>query len=182
MLARTGGHDRAVSRHDAGAPQRVGGEAELALEPARARAEREPGDADRGQPCAGDGERMGSQCGIELAPGRPALCTRPLPRGVDLGGPHPRQVDHERAVGDGEAVVPMAAGAHGDGQAHRPRMAQRGRHVALPGAACDQRRPPVDRVVLHAPRLLEGGVSGSEQLAGEVGDRRDPRGLARCGR
>ena len=61
-------HDRAVGGDHLGLDEVVAGEAELALEPAAAAAEREPGDAGVGHAPAGDREPVLLRGGVELAP------------------------------------------------------------------------------------------------------------------
>ena len=61
-------HDAPVGGDDLGLDQVVADEAELALEPAAAAAEREPGDAGGRHPPAGDGEAVLLRRGVELAP------------------------------------------------------------------------------------------------------------------
>ena len=65
--------DAPVGGDDLGLDQVVAGEAELALEPAAAAAEREPGDARGRHPAAGDGETVLLRGRVELAPRRAAL-------------------------------------------------------------------------------------------------------------
>ena len=88
VLVGARGHDVAVRGHDARGAQRVGRQPELALQPARARAEREAGDADRRHPRAGDREPVRLRGGVELPPRRAALHARAAARGVDVDRAH----------------------------------------------------------------------------------------------
>ena len=149
-------HLLAAGRDDRRPGERVGGEPELALEPARAGAEREAGHADRRDPRAGDGQAVRLRRGVQLAPGGAALDEGAA--AFDAHAAHRREVDDERAVVDREAVGAVAAAADADGQARLAREVERRVNVAGAPAARDHGGPAVDRVVLGAARLVVGGV------------------------
>ena len=138
VLAGARGHEPAVGRHDLRGAQRVHGQAQLALQPAGARAERKARDADGRHPRARHREPVSRRRRVERPPRRAALDVRPAADAIDVDGRHPREVDDERAVGDGEPVGTVAAGAHGHRQAVVARVAERGGDVVRPGAAGDQ--------------------------------------------
>ncbi len=168
MLLAACRHDVAVGAHHAGASQRVGGEPELALEPAGARAEREAGDADRRDARARHREAVGLRGGVDFAPRGAALHPHAAARRVNAHRAHGREVDHRGVVVDGEGVGAVPAVADADGQAALARAAERGGDVAGAGAAGDQRGPAVDEVVLGAAGVFVGAVAGQQQVAGEV--------------
>src|SRR5215213_1505892 len=170
MLVRAGRHEMAVRRDDAGTAQAVRRQAELALEPARAGAEREAGDAHRGKPRARHREPVLLRGGVDLAPGGAALDADAQPRRIHSYRAHRREVDDEGAVVDREAVRTVAAAAYAHGQPGRARVPQGRDHVARAAAARDDRGRAVDRVVLGAPRVVERGITGQQEVAGEVTD------------
>lgn len=131
---------------------------------------REPGDADRGDARAGHGEAVRLRGRVDHAPGCAALHAQAAGRRVDLDAVHPGEIDRQRVVSDRETSWRVAAAAHGHGHAALARMPQRGGDVARPFAARDQRRAAIDGRVVHLAGLAVGGISGAEDLAGEVAD------------
>ena len=81
VLVLGGAHRVAVGGHQLDRDQVVAGEAELALDPARAAAEGEAGDAGGGDAPAGGGEAVRLAGAVEVAPGSAALdaCSRARP-------------------------------------------------------------------------------------------------------
>ena len=95
-----------------------------------------------GDQAAGDGqpERLGLV--VELGPVSPAWA-RPAAGGVDPDALHRREVDDQPAVAGGEPGDAVGAAPH---RHHQPLAAgelHRADDVGGPGAADDQRRPPV---------------------------------------
>jgi hypothetical protein len=62
----------------------------------------------------------------------------------------------------------VAAASKRDQKSLLPREPHRGDNVGDPGAARDQRWPPVDRAVPDLALVVEGAVARCEQLAAEV--------------
>src|SRR5262249_16584707 len=89
----------------------VGGEPVLAHEPAEPAAERETGDAARGNHAAGCGQAVELGFAVEIPPRDTALGTRRAPFAIDVDSPHERKVEHQSAVAhrlSGDAVTATA--------------------------------------------------------------------------
>ena len=120
MLLSARPHELAVGGDHRHGAQRVGGQPELALQPARAGAQRETGHADGREPRARHGETVALRRGVDLPPRRAALDAGAAPDGIDLDAAHRREVDDERAIVDREPVGPVAATADRDRQPLAP--------------------------------------------------------------
>jgi hypothetical protein len=112
VLVRAGAHQLSVGGHELGGEQVVAGEPVLALEPARAAAQREPGHAGRGDAASGGGELVGLAGAVDVGPGRTAADAGDSPRGVDLDGVQAAQVDDEAAVAQRPARHGVSARSH----------------------------------------------------------------------
>ena len=84
-----GGQEAAVGGDDVGREQVVAGQAVLALQPADAAAEREPGDAGRRDRAAGRRQPERLRLAVELAPGQAGLGARDPAPGIDPHALHP---------------------------------------------------------------------------------------------
>ena len=168
----------AVRRHDLVPERVVAGQPELPTEPPDAPAERQPADAGvrhdprrRREP-----ERLRRR--VERPEQRPALHLRRARARVDDDAPHPRQVDHQPAVGHRPSRRTVPAAPHAERQTELARDPDRGAHVVGAGAPHDVRRATVDGAVPDgARRVVLGGV-GDEDLALEAGGQRSGRGHA----
>jgi hypothetical protein len=174
VLALAGAHEARVGRHHVRGHQVVAGQAEAAIEPADAAAEREARDAGGRDHAAGrrQAERLG--LAVELAPRHAG----PGPRGpvhrVDPDALHGRQVDHEATVAHGAAGDVVAAAPHGHEHVVLAREAHGGQDVGDAGAARDERRAPVDHGVVDGAGRVVAGVAGPQQAATELlGEARD---------
>ena len=127
----------AVGVHELDREQVVGGEAVLRHQPAEAAAERQSGDARRGDRAAGDGEAVLGRRGVQLRPVEPALGPHRARLRVDLGALHLGEVDHHGVVGDRAAGDVVAAAADADVEAGGSREAHAGGRVGCASAAHD---------------------------------------------
>ena len=161
------GHDDlAVGGDDLDRQQVVDGEAVLAHQPAFSAAQGQARDTGAGDHPAGGGQPMAGRRPVELFPGDPALRPYRPARRVDPDPFHRRQVDHQAAVGDGQAGHVVAA-------AHR----YLGRLLAADGdrvddvrdgaAPGDKRGTLVDQAVVDQAGLLIARVGRGDQLAAE---------------
>jgi hypothetical protein len=91
------------------------------------------------------------------------------PPPVHLDALHRREVDHQAAVGDGQAGDVVTAAAHrnlgGQLAAHRHGVG----HVGHRAAAGDEPGALVDQAVLHPADLLVSRVRGTDELTRERG-------------
>ena len=160
-----------VGGDDLGLDQVVAHEAELALEPPAAAAQREPGDAGGRNAPAGDGEPVLLGRGVDLAPGAAGLDPRRLGRGIDVDALHAAQVDADAAVDDRRAGHAVAAAVDRDRRARCSRASRdRGGDVVGARAPGDERRPAVDHAVEDGAGLVVAGVAVGEQRAAERAD------------
>ena len=86
----------------------------LAHEPAEAAAERQAGDAGRGDHAAGGGQAVQLGLAVEPVPGDAALRPGGARLRVDVDALHQRQVDHQAALGGRAPRHVVAAAAHRD--------------------------------------------------------------------
>jgi len=98
MLVGSGAHEPAVGGHELGGDQVVAGQAVSALEPARAAAEREPGDAGRRHPPAGGGQTVRLRRPVDLCPNGAAADARDAPLGVHDDVGHAADVEDHAVV------------------------------------------------------------------------------------
>src|SRR5207248_7058345 len=108
--------DLAICQHDLRLDQVVAGKTVPPAQPAEAASQREAGDASRGLQAAWTGQPERLRHLVVLTPYNATLGHRNTPVKVDAHVFHPAQVDHERAVPDGEPGHVVASTAHGDGQ------------------------------------------------------------------
>ncbi len=158
----------ALGGHDLDRGEVVAGPAEAARQVAEAAAEREPGDAGRRDEAEHRREAVELGLAVEVAERAAGLGARGPRRGVDRHAAHEREVDHQAAVADGEAGDVVAAAAHRDQElmvARAKRTA--GTTSAVPSAAHDQARAPVDHRVPDPARLVVVGVLRAEHGAAE---------------
>ena len=87
--------------------------------------------------------------------------------GVDGDGVHRREVEEQRAVGDGEAGDLVAAAADGEEHAVLAGEVHRRLDVADVGGADDEAGAAVDHPVPDGARRVVAGVAGVEELAVE---------------
>ena len=168
VLARA--DDAAVGGHDGGGHQVVGGQAVHALEPAGARAEREPGHAGVRDAPAGHREPVRLRRGVELRPGEAGAGAHGARGQIDLDALHRPDVDDEAVVDDAVAGAGVAAGAYGDRQAALAAVRDGRRDVAGVGRLGDQRRVAVDGTVVDGAGVVVALVARREDGAGEVLD------------
>jgi hypothetical protein len=106
---------------------------------------------------------------VELVPGDAALRPDGPPPPVHLDALHRREVDHQAAVGDGQAGDVVTAAAHGNLcgllAAHRHGVG----HVGDGAAPRDEPGALVDQAVLHPADLLVSRVRGTDELTRERG-------------
>ena len=166
-------HDAAVGGHDLGGQEVLARRSERPLEPARAAAEGQPGDARVRHAPAGHGEPVRLGGGVELRPGQAGAEAAGTGRGIDLDVLHRAGVDHEAVVAAGVPGDRMAAAADGDDQVVLARVGQGELHVGRARAARDQRRPLVEDAVEPPARRVVVRMVGADQLS------REPRVEAR---
>ena len=162
------GHDDlAVGGDDLDRQQVVDGEAVLAHQPAFPAAQGQARDTGAGDHPAGGGQPVDGRGPVELLPGGPGLGPDGPPRRIDPDPFHRRQVDHQAAVGDGQAGHVVAAAAHrylGRLVAADGDRVHDVRDGAAPG---DKRGTLVDQPVVDPADLLVAQVCRGDQLAGE---------------
>ena len=157
-------------RDHLGRQQVVGREAALALEPAAAAAQREPGDPGGREAAAGDRQAVLLRRRVELAPGQARLRARRLRLGVDRRSLHRRRGRsrcRRRRCRSPAAECPPPRTA-----TVRPLLAGEvhGRDdVVRRGAARDQRGMAVVDAVPDEARLVEVVVAGLQERAAEGG-------------
>ena len=109
----------------------------LALEPARAAAEREAGDAGARHAPADGGEAVLLGRGVDLGPGQPAAHAGDAPLGIDDELAQAAHVDHQPVVDEREPGDRMAAAAHRDAHAAHAGERERGADLVWVRAARD---------------------------------------------
>ena len=152
--------------------QVVAHEAELALEPAAAAAEREAGDAGVGHAAAGDREPVLLGRGVELAPRAARPRRAPSCAVGSTSMPFmPRRSTHDAVVAHRRAGDAVAAAVHRErqGRCSRARFTARDDVVGA-RAPGDQRRAAVDHPVEDRAGLVVAGVAGGDELAVEAGE------------
>ncbi len=176
VLARA--HLAAVRGDEVDGEQAVDRQAELALEPAHATAERQAAhtgvrdDADRTD------EPVRLRRGVEPGEVRAAADPGGARLGVDVDAADRCEVDHDPVVAGGEAGDAVAAAADGDDELLLAGEAERSDDVVSAGRLHDQRRPPVDRAVPDRARRVVAGVVRADHFAREcVRQRPHPREL-----
>ena len=160
----------------------------LALEPARAAAEREAGDAGARHAAAGRGQAVllgRASTGPTSRRRRPGRCALR----VDVDVVHRAHVEHEPVVDEADAGDGVPAGAHGDLEALLAGEGERGDDVVGRGALRDVARAHLDHGVEEGAGVLVGGGAGLVQAAaqpvtedvggGEGGDRHGRRRYGR---
>jgi hypothetical protein len=108
---------------------------------------------------------------VERPEERPTLDPGPAPVGIDADVAHRRQVDHQPALGNGQAENAVAAAFHRDLEAGISAVADRRRNVVGGGTAGDQTRPSIDHRVPDLAMTVVRLMTGFDDLAGEAGDR-----------
>ena len=151
------------------ATQVVDGEAELAGEPSKAAAEREPGDSGRRVDAERDGKAVLLRGCVELGERDARLHARGARGGIHDDALHRRQVDHEAVVAHGIAGDVVARAFDRDQQVVRGREANRLLHLRRRGAARDQARPAIDHRIPDGPRLVIAGRRRCQQAIAERG-------------
>jgi hypothetical protein len=147
--------------------QVVAGEPVLALEPARAAAEREPGDAGRGDAPSGGGEAVLLGGAVDLRPGGAGADARAPGDGIHLDLVERADVQHEAAVVEAAAGHRVPAGSHAHLEPALAGEGERGDHVVGTLAAGDRERPLLDHRVEQGAGVLVGGVAGLVRIAVE---------------
>ena len=145
----------------------VDGQAVLALEPARAAAEREPGDAGARDAPADGGEPVLLGGGVDLAPGQAAARADDPPLRVDDQLAQAADVDHEAVLDERRAGDRVAAAAHRDAHAARPRERERGADLVGMGDAGDVARARLDHRVEERAGVLVLGLAGVVDMASQ---------------
>src|SRR5206468_8209652 len=108
----------------------VRGQPMAAGEPPDTAAEREPADAGRRDEPASYREPGGLRRLVDVGPGRATLNDGTTPRRVDADLAHPREIDHEAAIGRREARQAVTPAAHCDLEVLAAGEPDRGDHVA----------------------------------------------------
>src|SRR5436190_8637512 len=160
----------AVGGDDLGLHEVVAGEAELALEPTAAAAEREATDAGGRDPAAGDCQAVFLRGGVDLSPPRPALDAGDALVRVDVDAVHGAEVDADTGVDDGRAGDAVAAAVDGECDVLLAGDIYRGGDVAGAGAPGDEGGLAVDHRVEHRTGVVVRGVAGMDELTLEAGD------------
>ena len=165
----TGGDDLARREHHLGGQQVVDGHAEPAHEPAEPPAQRQAGDPGARDHAAGRRKPESGGRAVKLGYQDTRLRPHRLANRIHVDPFHPRQVDHQPAVGDRLAgdVVPAApdrdlerlVAAEVDGVDDVRRVQ----------ATRDQARALVDEAVVDAPCVVVSRIVRREDLAGEHG-------------
>ncbi len=168
VLVRRCAHEPSVGGHELGADEVVAGEAVLALQPARAAAEGEAGDAGGRHAPSGGCQAMRGRRAVELGPGGAAADAGHAALGVDGDVGHVAHVEHEPIVDQRPARDRVPAAAHRDGEALLAGEGQRRDHVVGRRAARDERRPAVDHRVGERAGVDVGGVAGLVQAAAQA--------------
>lgn len=171
VLAFAGGHELAIGGHQVDGEQVVAGEAVLAHQPAEAAAERQTADAGVGHGTAGRGEPEGLGLAVKLAPEHAALRLDRAGGGVDAGGLHQGQVDHQATVAGGKASRAVAAAADGDQEFVLAREIDRLDDVGHPGALGDQAGALVDHPVPELARRIVARVMRTQQRTAQTGSK-----------
>ena len=151
------------------AAERVAAEAVLAPEPAEAAAQREPGDARVRDDATGRREPVSLRRGVEVPPAGTGADGGAAPLRVHRHGRHRRQVDHQRAVADGEAGDVVAAAPDRDGQALRPGERDGRDHLVRRLDPRDHGRTVVDHAVPDLAGVVVAGVARTDQALGGDG-------------
>jgi hypothetical protein len=169
LLGRARTDETSVGCHELHRQQVVDREPEVAMEPADAATEREPGDAGVADHADRADEAVRLRGDVELAEERPSVrdggpCGR-----VHLDAAHGRQVDHDSAVDAAEPGGTVAAGLHLDlevvvaGEAHGRRDLRRRRRLD------DERGPAVvDRIPQPAGVVVRRIVGGKDFANGSA--------------
>jgi hypothetical protein len=139
----------------------------LGGEVADAAAEREAGHTGGPDHSSGRDETDLVRRRVEVEPGRAPLGAGDLRVGVHQDPAHPREVDHQCAVGDAVSRGVVPASAHGYPQLVSTREIEGGADVAGIEAASDDCRPSVDERVEASAGGLILLVSGAEDVAGQ---------------
>ena len=176
VLALGRANDPTVPGHELGGDEVVAREAVLALEPAGAAAERQPGNPGRRHAPAGGGEAVGLGRAIHVGPDGAAADSHDAPVGVDVDVGHATHVEHDAVVAQRQTGDGVPAGAHGDRQLVLACEGQ-GRHDVVDGDALDhEQRPAVDHRVEERAgvfvELVAGLVHTALQAEAELVDTR----------
>ena len=105
---------------------------------------------------------------VVVVPRGAAVHSRTPPSRVDEAPAHPRQVDHDTALGDSLAgdVVPAPSNRDlqtlGSGETHRVG------DIGGVDASGDERRPLVDEAIVDGPRLAVTAIIRPDDLTGEL--------------
>src|SRR5205085_1647935 len=162
------GDDLALGGDDVGADQVVGGEAELALEPAAAGAEREADDAGARHAPAGDGEPERQRLSVERAPVETGLSAYGVRVRVDADTRHRAHVEDDPVVDGREAGDGVASGPDRKRKPGRARETDRADDVGGPGRPEDHPRPAVEHAVEDGAPLVVGRIARLDDLAAKL--------------
>ena len=146
----------------------VAGQAVLPRQPAHAASEREPTDAGVRDVARRGGEPV-LLCGhVECAEERAALDPGPTPFGIHPNGRERGQVDHHAALGHRQAEDAVSAAPDADLEVVLAGGTERGPHVVDARAPDDHPGSTVDHGVPDPAGVVVAGLTGQQQLPGEV--------------
>ena len=168
MLVGTRAHAAAVGEDDLGGDEVVDRHPVAAALVGDTAAERQARDTRLRHDAARRGQSQRRGCAVDVGPGRAALHMDGAAGVIDAHGAHRGEVDDDAVVDRRRARDVVPAAANGQGEPALGREAHGGRDVVGVGAACDERRPPVDHPVPDSPRGVVFGVVGRDYPAGQV--------------
>jgi hypothetical protein len=163
----------AVGHDDVDRKEVVDREAVFAHQPADTAAEREPGHSGVAHDSAGGGETVRLRFVVDVAPERPTLHPCPAPGGIDLHGPHRREVDDDAVIANGRARHVVASAPYRDLEIVVVGELYGRNHVGRAAAAGDQARTSIDRTVPDCTGDVVIAVRRADQAAPEPVDFRD---------
>jgi hypothetical protein len=159
--------EAAVGGHELRREWVVDRQAEPALQPAHAAAERQAADAGVRDDADRADEPVLLRRLVEFAEQRTAAHARGTRLRIDAGSPEETEVEDHAVVASGEPRDAVTAAPHRDHELALPRKADRSGDVVAARRPHDQRRPAVDHAVPDPARRVVVGVAGAHDLARE---------------
>src|SRR5262245_29897468 len=179
LLARH--HELAVGGDHVARAQVVDRQPELAHQVADAATQGQSGDAGVADDPAGDGEPEDLALAVDVVVEATSFDADGLSQWVDARPSHERQVDHDAVVAEGVTRDGVPSAPHGGEQIVLAGEADGGDHVGDTATPGDQRRSAVDVPVPDLANVVVLRVTGSNQVAEEVGLERVHGGGVECG-
>ena len=177
ILGFTGLNNRPVRGDDLGGDHVVAGKSVRAHQPTQTTAEGETANSGRGDCAAGSSKTMSGGRGIEITPVCAALGAGRAGNGIDHNISHASEIDHERAIRDGETCGVMSSAADRDTETGGRCVLDRGDNIGGVEAVRNEGGTLIDHAVPDRSRLVVTRIAVGHDLTAKCLDRCDHRSV-----